>query len=68
MYVYMCIFVLFFMSGGINAELDDPEMTHLLVANGVDSMAIPLTIPSRIHIVKQQVMHFYFLYVNKVYF
>ena len=55
----MCTFVLFFISGGINAELDDPEMTHLLVANGVDSMAIPLTIPSRIHIVKQQVMHFF---------
>ena len=57
MYVYMCMFcfVLHVIPGGINAELDDPEVTHLLVANGVDSMAIPLTIPSRIHIVKQQV-------------
>lgn len=30
-------------------------MTHVVVANGVEAMNIPLTIPSRVHIVKQQV-------------
>ena len=41
--------------GGQNCEIDDDEMTHLVIANGVNPSDIPSHIPSRVHIVKQQV-------------
>lgn len=36
-------------------ELNDDELTHVVVANGVDTTNIPISLPSRTHIVKQQV-------------
>ena len=36
-------------------DINNPELTHLLVANGVDPVSIPSSVPSRVHIVKQQV-------------
>lgn len=36
-------------------DIDSDEVTHVVVANGVEAMNIPPTIPSRVHIVKQQV-------------
>ena len=42
-------------AGAVSVDNDNPLMTHLLVANGVDPLSIPSSIPSRVHIVKQQV-------------
>ena len=41
--------------GAVCVETDNPLMTHLLVANGVDPLSIPSCVPSRVHIVRQQV-------------
>ena len=41
--------------GCVMCELNNDELTHIVVANGVDAVDIPLNVPSRTHIVKQQV-------------
>ena len=37
-------------------ELTDDRLTHLVIANGVDTSNVPTGVPSRTHIVKQQVI------------
>lgn len=41
--------------GGQNCEIEDDELTHLVIANGVNPSDIANHIPSRVHMVKQQV-------------
>ena len=36
-------------------DLADDSLTHLVIANGVDTSSLPTNVPSRTHIVKQQV-------------
>ena len=50
-------------------ELTDESLTHLVIANGVDGNNVPTGIPSRTHIVKQQVLEElgerkYYLFIN----
>ena len=50
-------------------ELTDESLTHLVIANGVDGNNVPTGIPSRTHIVKQQVLEelgerkYYYLFI-----
>ena len=36
-------------------DLADDSLTHLVIANGMDTSSLPTNVPSRTHIVKQQV-------------
>ena len=50
-------------------ELTDESLTHLVIANGVDGNNVPTGVPSRTHIVKQQVLEelgerkYYYLFI-----
>uniref|UniRef100_A0A1X7TIM8 BRCT domain-containing protein n=1 Tax=Amphimedon queenslandica TaxID=400682 RepID=A0A1X7TIM8_AMPQE len=53
-------------NGGVMCELTDDSLTHLVIANGVDTNNVPTGIPPRTHIVKQQYVldYLYLFYPN----